>query len=676
MKNQNTISSLDKWSFGILFGGVILSCFALIPFFPLSAEIVKGYFFTLGTTLSFIIFIIARVYEGSLSILRSRILIAAKILVLAVVLSSIFSSSFTLSFWGRGFEQDTAAFFISGFLALVLSSYYFAKKDRLVMLLSAFLGVNIFISLFTIVRLLFPKILSLGVLGAKTSVLPGTWNEAMLFFAFTALIAVSIIDLVKIKKGLLRVISFVSLGLSIVMLIIGNFLLAWVLFGAMLLILFIYTVTVENGNSTTLDTRMIPVTSLIVILLSIFFVAGHSNIGTFMPRVFNAEYTELRPSLDATYNIAKNSLKDNPILGIGPNQFSVAWAKFRPTEILGTSFWNTNFVSGSSAISTSAVTIGLIGFISWILLALAILIAAFKGLFTISKDKVQGNLKAISIVLVIYLLLLMFVYAPGILTNVLFWIFVGVMVAVGESEDSKYFNFSFIGNPKRNFIQLTAVLIVLIAGIAFMFIRTEQFLGRVSIVKASILFGNDGSAGEVESKLIQSNNYAARDDTFRALAQFYSSMLGKELSLLQGTENATDEEKAKLKSLWNSSEMSAVMAAKLEPNRVENWQFLGSFYLDAVAIGVQGSLDNAELAYKNSLNISPIDPGAYVALAEIAYRKSDVALGDEYISKALELDPTFSSALTLKEQLNKIKSTEENIPETEITATDEISETE
>lgn len=676
MKNQNTISNLDKWSFGILFGGIILSCFAIIPFFPLSAEIVKGYFFTLSTTLSFILFIIARVYEGSVSIARSKIIIAAKILVLVVAVSSILSSSFKISFWGRGFEQDTVAFFISGFIALVLSSYYFAKKDKLVMLLSAFLCVNIFVSLYTIIRLFFPDILNLGVLGGKTSVLSGTWNESMLFFAFTALIAVSIIDLVKIKKGLLRVISFSSLTLSLLMLVIGNFLLAWVLFGAMLLILFIYTVTIENGASTTLDTRSIPLTSLIVILLTIFFVAGHANIGTVLPKALNAEYTELRPSLDATYNIAKSSLKDNPLFGVGPNQFAVAWAKFRPIEILGTSFWNTNFVSGSSVLSTSAVTLGIVGFLAWVVFSIFILIAALKGLFVVTKDKVQGNLKAISIVLAIYLLLVLFVYAPGILTNVLFWVFVGIMIAVAKGEDSKYFNFSFVGNPKRNFIQLTAIFVVLIASVTFLFIRTEQFLGRVSIVRASVIYAKGGSDVEVESKLLQSNDYSTSDDTYRALAQFYSSVLGKELSVLQGVENITDDDKSKLKSLWDSAEINAVMAARLEPQRVENWQFLGNFYLDAVAIGVQGSLENADIAYKNSLNISPNDPGAYVALAEIAYRKSDIALGDEYISKALELNPAFSSALTLKEQLSKIKSTQQSVPETDITATDEISETE
>lgn len=676
MKNQNTISNLDKWSFGILFGGIILSCFAIIPFFPLSAEIVKGYFFTLGTTLSFILFILARVYEGSVSIARSKIIITAKILVLVVAVSSILSSSFKISFWGRGFEQDTVAFLISGFIALVLSSYYFEKKDKLVMLLSAFLCVNIFVSLYTIARLFFPDILNLGVLGGKTSVLPGTWNESMLFFAFTALIAVSIIDLVKIKKGLLRIISFSSLSLSILMLVVGNFLLAWVLFGAMLLILFIYTVTVENGASTTLDTRSIPLTSLIVILLAIFFVAGHANIGTVLPKALNAEYTELRPSLDATYNIAKSSLKDNPLFGVGPNQFAVAWAQFRPIEILGTSFWNTNFVSGSSVLSTSAVTLGIVGFLAWVVFSIFILITALKGLFVVTKDKVQGNLKAISIVLAIYLLLVLFVYAPGILTNVLFWVFVGIMIAVAKGDDSKYFNFSFVGNPKRNFIQLTAIFVVLIASVTFLFIRTEQFLGRVSIVRASVIYAKGGSDVEVESKLLQSNDYSTSDDTYRALAQFYSSVLGKELSVLQGVENITDDDKSKLKSLWDSAEINAVMAARLEPQRVENWQFLGNFYLDAVAIGVQGSLENADIAYKNSLNISPNDPGAYVALAEIAYRKSDIALGDEYISKALELNPAFSSALTLKEQLNKIKSTQQSVPETDITATDEISETE
>ncbi len=217
---------------------------------------------------------------------------------------------------------------------------------------------------------------------------------------------------------------------------------------------------------------------------------------------------------------------------------------------------------------------------------------------------------------------------------------------------------------------------ILIASVLFAFTRTEQFLGRVSIVHASMLYRADAPPQDIEAILLQSNNYATRDDTYRALAQFYSSMLGRELARLESVGDVTEAESSNLKSIWDSAELNAVLATKLEPNRVENWKFLGNFYLDAVAIGVEGSLENAELAYQNSLTLSPNDPGAYVSLAEIAYRNSDLESGDAYVAKALELSPTFSSALMLKGQIDQIQSAQQDIPDTDITASDEIVDTE
>lgn len=671
MQNKNIITRLDNWSYGVLFVGIILSCFAFIPFFPLSLEIVKGYFFTVGVASSFVLFIIARMYEGSVNILRTKIIISAGLLTLLVVLASIFSSSPVISFWGRGFEVDTAAFFITGFLALILSSHHFVNKDRLVGLLTTLLSINILLSLLTLARVFFPGILTMGVLGDKTSVLMGTWNDSMIFFAFTALIAISVIDLVKVKKGLLKIVAYLSLVLSIVMLVVGNFLLAWTLFGAILLVLFVYTVTVENGSSS-LNTRSIPVTSLIVIIISIFFIAGHSNIGEALPKLLSVQYTELRPSTSATYSVAVDTIEESPIFGVGPNQFAVAWAKFKPEQILSTNFWNTNFSSGSSVVFSSAVTIGLLGFIGWLLFVFVTIFSVYKSFLIKPEDKVQANLKTITIILALYLILVQLFYTAGSVTSILFWVFVGIMATIIVDGNEKYLTVSLVGNPKKNFIQLSFVLLILILTIIFTFSRTEQFLGRVSLVGASKLYSNDGDPVKVEALLLKSNNLSPRDDTYRASAQFYSSLLGKELALLQDESNLTDEESAKLKAIWNSAELSAVLAAKLEPGRVENWQFLGNFYLEAAAIGIQGSLDNAELAYKNSLTVSPNDPGVYVSLAEIAYRKSDINSGDAYIDKALELSPAFSSALTLKDQINQIQSSQQDISSAEITVNSDI----
>jgi len=657
-----------------LFICIILTFVAFVPYFPLALDTIKGYIFSIGISLSLMMFIIARLYEGSFPIPRSKIIVAGFALAIVVFLSSIFSSSFTLSFWGRGFEIETAAFFLAAFFAFFLSSHYFMRKDRFVLFFSSILCVNIIVALYILFRLFAPSHLGFGVFDDAMTLPIGTWNDAMLFFAFSALISLSFLDLINVGKGVLRILSTVSLVMSMIMLIVGNFLTAWILFGALLLVFFIYVVTIER--STALEMRKIPVVSLIVLLLCVLFVAGHSNIGTLPSQYFKVSYSELRPSLNSTLTIAKESLPSNPLLGVGPNQFAVSWAAFRPQGILGTNIWNVNFTSGNSIFFTSLVTMGILGFLAWLLFIASIFYTATRKIFVKSDDITIRHLRVIAGMLTMYLLLAVIVFTPGLVIQVLLWVSAGILVAQTLSAtDNKFWTFSFMNSPKKNFVSMLVVVLVLLGSIVFAFVRTEQFLGRVTLVHASQSFSREEPRGKVESLLSRSTNFAKRDDTYTSMSLFYTALLKQELNMFEKNDSLPDDEKTLIKNLWTNAESYALLAVNSEPKRVENWLFLSKFYFDSTAMGITGSLSNTEKALKGALVLSPSDPAILVSLAVIAYQSSDITAGNDYVVQALTLDPTFKDAITLQNQIKTIQSsasstTTENL-EDEVTSASE-----
>lgn len=141
-----------------------------------------------------------------------------------------------------------------------------------------------------------------------------------------------------------------------------------------------FTPSISNFNSTSLTT------SLIVFAVSALFVVGGATLGGAISKFTGVSYVEVRPSLEATADIARQVYKDNAFLGIGANKFTDAWRLYKDNSINSTPFWNTDFNAGNGYITTFFVTTGVFGGLAWLLFIVLYLITGIRKLLGATED--------------------------------------------------------------------------------------------------------------------------------------------------------------------------------------------------------------------------------------------------------------------------------------------------
>src|SRR3989344_5777234 len=131
-------------------------------------------------------------------------------------------------------------------------------------------------------------------------------------------------------------------------------------------------------------------------------------------------YAPRFPSMGVSWTIAVDSLKDSPILGVGPGNYLTAFNRFRPLAFNNSDLWAVKFATASDYYLTVLTETGMLGFAAVVLLLLALYRTAKQD---IKERKIVhwGFAASANLIsLIILAILLAFVPATLLLTILLF----------------------------------------------------------------------------------------------------------------------------------------------------------------------------------------------------------------------------------------------------------------
>ena len=324
----------DRLSFLSLFLIIILLPLFFLPFSNIPVETSKGLLLVAGLAVCVICWGLARFFDGKMSFPRSASLLGAGGVVLAFFLSAFFLKTSQVSFFGTMFDIGTFWFIFAGFLLLLMSAIILrdSKKAKIVLFGAVLSGAVVLI--FQIARLFIPEILSLGILAGKTDNLLGSWNALGIFAGFSALMSLLVVEFFLTTRVEILILQILTI-LSMVVVAAVNFPLVWGLLGISSLIIFVYKISITSKEKTTEGTAAaksekvyFPALSFTIIMITLLFFISGDFIGGILPNSLGLQNTEVSPSFTATMGGVKSVLKENPILGIGPNKFAEAWAMY------------------------------------------------------------------------------------------------------------------------------------------------------------------------------------------------------------------------------------------------------------------------------------------------------------------------------------------------------------
>ncbi len=407
----------------------------------------------------------------------------------------------------------------------------------------------------------------------------------------------------------------------------------------MLLFLLSRAVSISNKG------LVIPVGAFL--LLVIFLVLGNFSVMDFgLPG-------EVRLSRGVSWDIAKDSVKDNPIFGSGPSTFYYSFSKFKGAELNDTPFWNTRFSSPSGFLFELLADVGILGALAVIIALIAALYAYYRAVIKTKSREIKLILLSLfSSFIVILILSSLFPFSNSLILISVLIAALAASAAFTQYENVKEIDLSLHssarphsprprgdgtasgeGDGRGRGAVSAAVFLAVSAGViaAFVFgakMYVADFYAREALAAKSL---------DVRiSKLEKAIKFASYQDVYYVnLADSYIALVNQE--------TAAGKDKNRILTNLNQAVNYARTAVEIAPEKYVNNEFLALVYENASAYtdgGITVWAKMLEDLYGKAIELEPNSPIPYFKLALLnaarANATEDGAEKEEFFKAAIE----------------------------------------
>ncbi|PIU08134.1 MAG: hypothetical protein COZ85_01285 [Candidatus Moranbacteria bacterium CG_4_8_14_3_um_filter_34_16] len=563
----------------------------------------KQIYFYAWLLLGIVVWVIKGIVLGEMRLQRTFLDIPILGLWLSFGLSTIFSVDKWRSFFGAFFDPSTG--FI-GTTALVIAYYFIMSnfnEKRLKMILIALISSGLILIAWTIMAILQIHIFPDSVALYLPVSLLGDFSSLGVMFAFLAIIFTLAIlklaeaELDKIRKNIFLSVMFIFLVLDLYLVMAFYSQVPWLgLFAGIGIFLIYILARIVRPKASWVWFPMV-----VFIVIMILRMIGPVQISKIS--LLGGANLDYKNSLE----IAKESLKENFIIGSGPATYGYDFSLKKPQSLNESALSEIRFYR-SGLLFESISTLGALGAFFLIILALSFLGTQMCFAY-IEKEKNKmyslGFFSASSVLF--FSVLFSRVSGPVLVLSVLIAT-VSLAVSLWESDaEKKQINLTLKSSPKYA-LAMAFVFMVVITGVAFLF----AFLGKIYI--ADVYAGK--GAREISKNTDQAFLYLQRainlnrqeSKYYIQASQYYMAIANDEASK---DENSRDT--VKIQEYLNNSIILGKKSVEMSKNDVETLESLALIYENA-GLYVSDSLALAQEQYKEAQKLEPQNPAYYLKL--------------------------------------------------------------
>jgi tetratricopeptide (TPR) repeat protein len=390
----------------------------------------------------------------------------------------------------------------------------------------------------------------------------------------------------------------------------------------------------------------------VFLVLMIFLVLGNFNLVKLdLP-------SEVSLSRGFSYNIAKNALKTDPLLGSGLGTYYYNFSKHKDSTFNYSPLWNVRFDSATGSLFEFLPTVGILGTLSFLILFLILLSMSFIALIRTKDKEIQPiQLALFSGLMAAILFAVMFPFNTSLILVVLIFVIFTAGVSVNiYPEKFSTLNLSFKSSPKYA-LALAAIFLTVTAGVAFLFtMGIKLYLADFYAMK--FISSND-QVKKIEYLTKSIALAPFQDNYYLALANYYMGLANQEV--------AGGKDQNKIQSYLSNAVQLGKQGNDLNKKYVGNNEALGLIYENA-SFYTRGALEWAETYYNEVIALEPANPVPNFRLALINMAKANaeedekekefyineaIKKYDEAISKKNDLAAAYYGKGIAYEQLNK-----------------------
>jgi O-antigen ligase/Tfp pilus assembly protein PilF len=360
-----------------------------------------------------------------------------------------------------------------------------------------------------------------------------------------------------------------------------------------------------------------------------------------------------------SWKVSVSAFRDSPFLGTGPATYLFDFTQYKPLEHNQGRFWNINFDTAHNEFLQMLATLGILGVLAFLFLALIVVNFAWRNIFApASADQNQWQ-SALALGLglsSIAALVLLLIHSSTLVSIVITFVILAMLMAISKGIRGKVQDLSLgiraqsiaeqgliVGDalPFILFIPI-AVLILYVFWNTFLIVRGD-YHHRLALNAAS------QRGIDTYNNLVQAERLNPRVDLYRidlaqtnfALANAIAAQKGPSESSPGGS--LTDQDRRTIQQLLSQSINEGRAAVALSPNSSRNWEVLAAIYRQISGVA-QNSLAFSLDAYGRAIQKDPLNPLLRLNVGGIYYAARNYDLAIRFFSDAANLKPDYANA--------------------------------
>jgi tetratricopeptide (TPR) repeat protein len=414
---------------------------------------------------------------------------------------------------------------------------------------------------------------------------------------------------------------------------------------------------------------LIPLAAFLTLI--IFLVLGNFNILNLnLP-------AEVSLSRNASWEIAKASLKANPVFGSGPSTFYYDFSKYKDINFNASPLWNVRFDSASGGFFEMLATVGAVGAIAFLIIFLIGYSLSFLTLIKVNNSEVNSILLALFAAFVSAGLFgLLFALNNTIILIAILLSVLSVAASISVyPEKFSNLKLSFRASPKYA-LALAAIFLCVSAMVVVLFtMGLKMYLADIYAKRSLAETSIDAKVNDL-NKAISLTAY--QDPYYLSLANNYMALANQEA--LGGKDTN------KIQNYLSLAIDSGKKAIEISSNNAADNESLALIYENA-SFYTRGALEWAETYYNKEIQLEPKNPTPSLRLALVDMARSNTQTDatektfyineaikkyDEALSKKSDLAAAIYGKAIAYEKLNRLDDAIDQLKQVNLVSSDNI----
>lgn len=613
-------------------------------------EIPKLVFLVVSTVILLGAWIFSWIIKGKVVINRTPLDIPLVILLIAIVVSTYFSTSRLSSLYGDFPNiNDSSVAWVTYILLYFVTVSHLRNIVQIRSFLYVLYGSAVIIAVITVLsffHVFLPFDFAKGVNFTPTGSSFSTIAFLLLLLPFPLL---SLSNPNKYFPAPAALVLSILFGVTIVL--IGSIPSYIALLIAILLCVFVAR---PNAQMKTLPLFLLPIVAMVLTLILAYLPFPGNPL-----QQLEANFPkEIQLPLPISWKISASAFRDAPFIGTGPSTYLFNFTTYKPVEFNVLNYWNFSFDTANNEFLQALATLGIFGLAALFLVCLVILINSWRKLSLHTTDAEHDNphvlLAALAVSALVSIVLLAIHTTTLVSVVMTFFIFAALMMSQRNIRE-KVMEFSMgikastSGNKQFDLFPIIIFIVFLVAAVPVLY-RTFNMVAADYYHRQALSRAN--SSGTLTYQYLQkAETLNPQVDLYRVdMAQtnfaLANAIVAKAVASNKQASPAaalSSQDKQTVQTLLAQAVNEGRAATVLNPRSSRNWEVLASIYRNIAGVA-QNALTFSLDAYGRAIQLDPLNPALRVNVGGIYYSVKNYPLATRFFTDAANLKPDYANA--------------------------------